>query len=53
MADDLGIGLSTRRRWVSQDREADEPADDPLELRAELKRLRKENALPANMPAPL
>jgi transposase len=45
IANDLGIGLSTLTRRVSQDRVADEAVEDQLDLRAELKRLRKENAL--------
>ncbi len=45
VADDLGIGLSTLTRWVRQDRDAEEPAEDQADLRAELKRLRKENAV--------
>jgi len=45
IADDLGIGLSTPTRWVRLDRDAEEPAEDQADLRAELKRLRKENAV--------
>ncbi|MDE4304145.1 transposase [Phaeobacter gallaeciensis] len=45
IAEDLGIGLSTLTRWVRQDRDAEEPAEDQADLRAELKRLRKENAV--------
>ena len=45
IADDLGIGLSTLTRWVRQDRDAEEPAEDQTDLRAELKRLRCENAV--------
>lgn len=45
IADDLGIGLSTLTRWVRQDRDADEPLEDEPDLRAELKRLRRENAV--------
>ncbi|UWQ45847.1 IS3 family transposase [Leisingera aquaemixtae] len=45
VADDLGIGLSTLTRWVRQDRDAEEPAEAQADLRAELKRLRKENAV--------
>ncbi len=45
IADDLGIGLSTLTRWVRQDCDAEEPAEDQADLRAELKRLLKENAV--------
>lgn len=45
IADDLGIGLSTLTRWVRQDRDAEEPIEDQPDLRAELKRLRRENAV--------
>jgi transposase len=45
IADDLGMGLSTLTRWVRQDRDSEEPAEDQADLRAELKRLRKENAV--------
>nr|WP_236628158.1 IS3 family transposase [Sulfitobacter sp. HI0129] len=45
IADDLGIGLSTLTRWVRQDRDAEEPVEDQPDLRAELKRLRRENAV--------
>ncbi|WP_368981922.1 MULTISPECIES: transposase [Rhodobacterales] len=33
IAEDLGIGLSTLTRWVRQDRDAEEPAEDPADLR--------------------
>lgn len=45
IADDLGIGLSTLTRWVRQDRDAEEPVEDQPDLRAELKQLRRENAV--------
>ena len=45
IADDLGVGLSTLTRWVRQDRDAEEPVEDQPDLRAELKRLRRENAV--------
>lgn len=45
VADDLGIGLSTLTRWVRQDRAAEEPVEDQPDLRAELKRRRRENAV--------
>lgn len=45
IADDLSIGLSTLTRWVRQERDAEEPVEDQPDLRAELKRLRRENAV--------
>ena len=42
IADDLGVGLSTLTRWVREDRDAEEPRDEQIDLHAELKRLRKE-----------
>jgi transposase len=45
IAEDLGIGLSTLTRWLVQEREAIEPSEAPLDLHAELKRLRRENAV--------
>lgn len=45
IAEDLGIGLSTLTRWLSQERDVSEPAETPVDLRAELKRLRRENAV--------
>ncbi len=45
IAEDLGIGLSTLTRWVSQDSTADDHVEGPSDLHAELKRLRKENTL--------
>jgi len=45
IADDLGIGLSTLTRWVRQDRDAEDPVEDQSDLRVELKRLRRENAV--------
>jgi len=45
VAEDLGIGLSTLTRWVSQSRGLAEPAEVQADLRGELRRLRKENAL--------
>ena len=44
IAEDLGIGLSTLTRWLSQERDA-EPSEAPVDLHAELKRLRRENAV--------
>jgi transposase len=46
IAADLGVGLSTLRSWIDQqrDREMDEPPPDRQEdMAAELKRLRREN----------
>ena len=45
IADDLGIGLSTLTRWLSQGRDLTEPSEAPVDLHAELKRLRRENAV--------
>lgn len=42
IADDLGVGLSTLTRWVREDRDAEAPRDEQIDLHAELKRLRKE-----------
>lgn len=46
IAADLGVGLSTLRSWIDQqrDREMDEPPPDrQQDVVAELKRLRREN----------
>jgi transposase len=45
IAVDLGIGLSTLTRWLSQERDASEPSEAPVDVHAELKRLRRENAV--------
>ncbi|WP_425434990.1 IS3 family transposase [Loktanella atrilutea] len=45
IAEDLGIGLSTLTRWLSQERDAREPSEAPVDVHAELKRLRRENAV--------
>ena len=45
IAEDLGIGLSTLTRWLSQKRDLTEPSEAPVDLHAELKRLRRENAV--------
>jgi transposase len=48
IADDLGIGLSTLRRWLDKRRERDLEATPPErqeDLAAELKRLRRENEI--------
>ena len=43
IAEDLGIGLSTLTRWLGQERDVREPSEVPVDLHAELKRLRREN----------
>lgn len=45
VAGDLGIGLSTLTRWLGQDRDVSEPNEAPVDLHAELKRLRGENSV--------
>lgn len=45
IAEDLGIGLSTLTRWLSQERDASEPGETTVDLHAELKRLRRENVV--------
>ena len=45
IAEDLGIGLSTLTRWLSQERDVGEPSETQVDLHAELKRLRRENAV--------
>ncbi len=45
IAEDLGIGLSTLTRWVSRERDVHEPSEAPVDLHAELKRLRRENSV--------
>ena len=45
IAEDLGIGLSTLTRWLSQERDVCEPSEAPVDPHAELKRLRRENAV--------
>ena len=45
IAEDLGIGLSSLTRWVGQYRGEETPPEIDGDLRAELKRLRKENAV--------
>jgi transposase len=48
IAGDLGIGLSTLRRWLDRRRERDLEAPPPErqeDLSAELKRLRRENEI--------
>ena len=48
IAEDLGIGLSTLRRWLARRRERDLEAPPPgreEDVAAELKRLRRENEI--------
>ena len=45
IAEDPGIGLSTLTRWPSQERDASEPSEATADLHAELKRLRRKNAV--------
>ena len=45
IAEDLGIGLSTLTRWLRDERDASEPSEAPVDVHAELKRLRRENAV--------
>ncbi len=45
IAEDLGIGLSTLTRWLSQERDVDAPNEASVDLHAELKRMRRENAV--------
>ena len=48
IADDLGVGLSTLRRWLEKHREKEleaPPPDRQEDIAAELKRLRRENEI--------
>lgn len=45
IAEDLGIGLSTLTRWVGRERDVSEPVEVPVDVHAELKRLRRENSV--------
>ena len=45
IAEDLGTGLSPLTRWLSHERDVSEPSEAPVDLHAELKRLRRENAV--------
>ena len=45
IAEDLGIGLSTLSRWLSQERDASAPSEATVDLLAELKRLWREKAV--------
>ena len=42
---DLDIGLSTLTRWLGQERDACKPGEAPVDPHADLKRLRRENAV--------
>ena len=45
IAEDLGIGLSTLTRCLSLERDVGEPSEAPVDIHAELKRPRRENAV--------
>jgi transposase len=45
IAEDLGIGLSMLTRWLGRERGFSEPSEAPVHFHAELKRLRRENAV--------
>jgi transposase len=45
IAEHLDIGLSTLTRWLSQERDVDEPSEASADLHAELSRMRRENAV--------
>ncbi len=45
IAEDLGVGLSSLTRWVGQYRGEEMPPEIQDDLQAELRRLRKENAV--------
>ena len=45
IADDLGVGLSSLTRWIGRYRAEEAPATEQDDLQAELRRLRKENAV--------
>ena len=45
IAEDLGVGLSSLTRWIGQYRGEEMPPEIRYDLQAELKRLRKENAV--------
>jgi transposase len=45
IAEDLRGGLSTLARWLGQERDVSESSEAPVDLLAELKRLRRENAV--------
>ncbi len=45
IAEDLGVGLSSLTRWIGQYRDEEMPPEIKDDLQAELKQLRKENAV--------
>ena len=45
IAEDPGIGLSTLTRWLSCEPDTGEPVEAPVDLHADLKRLRCETAV--------
>ncbi len=45
IAEDPGIGLSMLTRWLGQVRGVSEPSEAAVDLHAEMKRLRRENAV--------
>ena len=45
IAADPGVGFSPLTRWLREERDASEPSEAPGDLHAELKRLRRENAV--------
>ena len=45
IAEDLGVGLSSLTRWIGQFRDEEMAPEIEDDLQAELKRLRKENAV--------
>ena len=45
IAEDLGIGLSTLTRWLREEHDVSETSEAPVDLHAELRRLRRENAV--------
>ena len=45
IAEDLGVGLSSLTRWIGRYRDEEMPPEIKEDLQAELKRLRKENAV--------
>ena len=52
IAEDLGVGLSSLTRWIGQYRGEEMPPEIRDDLQAELKRLRKENAVLRQEPGP-
>lgn len=46
IVDDLSIGLSTLTPWLSHEPDVSAPSDAPVNLHAEVKRQRPENAVP-------